>query len=278
MIQDIAPHIFNNQFINSEITENDYILYFSEGKLMLKKNGEDLDIPQFMDFPGLNISANSIFLFSLNDKNCFLVQDTFEINQDLFIFEEINFFRTFKKKEVAWVSIVGSQLMNWYSHNKFCGKCGHPTSTKKNERAITCTNCETTIYPKISPAIIVGITSGDKILLARGRHFRSSFYSFVAGYADIGESLEDAVIREVKEEVGIDVQNIRYYKSQPWPFSGSMMIGYWAEADEKQPIIIDDNEILEAAWFSRGNLPNHPANISIAGEMIELFERNLTGD
>jgi len=97
----------------------------------------------------------------------------------------------------------------------------------------------------------------------------------IAGYVDIGESLEETVVREVKEEIGIDVKNIRYYKSQPWPFSGSMMIGYWAEADDLQPLRLDENEISEAGWYSRGNLPNHPVNISIAGEMIELFEKNM---
>lgn len=276
MIQDIAPHVFNNRFVSlAELSPNDYILFFRDQKLMLKKNGEDVDLPQRKDLSGLNNSGNAVYLFSLNNLNCFLLNDCALNDESCFTFEEINFFRTFKKKEVAWISIVGSQLMNWYALNQYCGKCGHKTSLKSNERAITCTHCNTTVYPKISPAIIVAITSGDKILLARGQNFKSSFYSLVAGYADIGESLEDAVVREVKEEVGIDVRNIRYYKSQPWPFSGSMMIGYWAEADPEQPLTIDKTEIAEAAWFSRGNLPNHPATISIAGEMIELFETGL---
>jgi NAD+ diphosphatase len=119
----------------------------------------------------------------------------------------------------------------------------------------------------------VAILCNDKILLAQGVSFRSSFYSLVAGYADIGESLEDAVVREVKEEVGLDIKNIRYYKSQPWPFSGSMMIGFIAEADDTQPISIDKKEIINAAWFTRGNLPIHPVAISIAGEIIEKFEK-----
>jgi NAD+ diphosphatase len=161
--------------------------------------------------------------------------------------------------------------MSWYAHNKFCGKCGGLTVLKNDERAISCPSCQTTIYPKISPAIIVAIFSNDKILLARGVNFRDGFYSLVAGYVDIGESIEDAVVREVKEEVGLDIKNIRYYKSQPWPFSGSMMIGFIAEADDTQPIRIDEREIIDAAWFSHTNLPNHPQNRSIAGEIIEKF-------
>jgi len=177
------------------------------------------------------------------------------------------------QKEIDWVSIVAFQLMHWYTQNKFCGKCGERTILKKEERAIFCPSCQTTIYPKISPAIIVAIFCNDKILLARGVNFRNNFYSLVAGYVDIGESIEDAVIREVKEEVGLDIKNIRYYKSQPWPISGSMMIGFIAEADDAQTIRIDKNEIIDAAWFSRTNLPNHPQKRSIAGELIEKFAK-----
>ncbi len=130
------------------------------------------------------------------------------------------------------------------------------------------------MYPKISPAIIVAIINGDKILLANNNNFRSNWYSLVAGYADIGESLEETVKREVKEEIGIDVTNIKYYKSQPWPFSGSMMIGFFAYADKAQAIQVDNKEISHAAWYKRGSLPNHPTNLSIAGEMIDLFENN----
>jgi NAD+ diphosphatase len=131
----------------------------------------------------------------------------------------------------------------------------------------------TIVYPKISPAIIVAIICRNKILLARNSSFPGSWYSLVAGYVDIGESLEEAVTREVKEEVGLDIRNIRYYKSQPWPFSGSMMVGFVADADEDQTISIDMKEIAEAAWFQRGKLPNHSLNVSIAGEMIERFDK-----
>lgn len=273
MIQEIAPHIFNNKYICvTEISPEDYVLYFRDNMLMLKKTDDEPDIPERKDLSGLKEPGEAIYLFSLNERNCFLIKEYQHPDPDTFVFEEINFFRTLKKKEVAWISIVGNQLMNWYSLNQYCGRCGHKTKLMTHERAITCPHCHTTVYPKISPAIIVAITCGDKILLAQGRNFRNSFYSLVAGYADIGESLEDAVKREVMEEVGIEVKNISYYKSQPWPFSGSMMIGYWAEADDSQPIHIDENEIVDAQWFTRGNLPNHPTSISIAGEMIGLFE------
>lgn len=272
MIQDITPHIFNNQYVPlRQCLPNDLLFCVKNNRLMLLGTETEPELPKFKDLPSVNFE-NPVYLFSLNGQNCFWVKEISEIDTAKFVFEEINFFRTLKKKEIAWVCIVGTQLISWYMQNRFCGSCGNPTEIKNHERAIACTKCDNVVYPKISPAVIVAITSGNKILLARGKNFRSGFYSLVAGYADIGESLEDAVLREVKEEVGIDVKNIRYYKSQPWPFSGSMMIGYWADADANQPIEIDPNEISEAAWFTRGNLPAYPTNISIAGEMIGKFE------
>lgn len=272
MIQDIDPHIFINRFSEiKEIAPNDLVFYFRDGLLMMKKNTNEPEVPVYSDFTQLPETEKPVFLFSLNINNCFLLQNCPEENPEKYTFEEINFVRTYKKKEIAWVCLVAYQLMNWYQQNQYCGKCGSKTALKSNERAIICKECETTVYPKISPAVIVAITCKNKILLARGKNFRSNFYSLVAGYADIGESLEETVKREVKEETGIDVWNIRYYKSQPWPFSGSMMIGYWAEADDSQPITLDEHEISEAFWFERGKLPNHPPTLSIAGEMIGLF-------
>jgi NAD+ diphosphatase len=273
MIQDIYPHLLDNTYlIVSDIQENDYIFHFQGNSLLLKQVNDSLAIPVKKDLPGCEKKSN--FLFTLNHINCFLVWECIVPENTNFIYREINFFRTLPQKEIAWAAILSLQLMTWYTQNKFCGQCGTPTNHKSDERAIICPSCQTTIYPKISPAIIVAIICNDKILLASGVNFRSNFYSLIAGYADIGESLEETVVREVKEEVGIDVKNIRYYKSQPWPFSGSMMIGYIAEADDSQPIRIDKTEISDAAWYSRGNLPNHPPAISIAGELIDMFERN----
>ncbi len=272
MIQDIHPHQFSNTFVKtSGIRENDFVFHFRENSLLLKQTNREIEIPRKKDLTGCD--ATGIFLFVLNGVNCFLVQDCKVPEGPSFVYHEINYFRTLSQKEIEWASVVAFQLMNWYTQNRFCGTCGKATESKTYERAIFCPSCQTTRYPVISPAIIVAILCNDKILLARGPKFRENFYSLVAGYVDVGESIEDAVAREVKEEVGLDIRNIRYYKSQPWPFSGSMMIGYIAEADDKQPIRIDNDEITEAAWFSRGNLPNHPNTRSIAGELIEKFAR-----
>ncbi len=274
MIQEIFPHCFNNTYIaNKNIADSDFVLHYNGNSLLLKTNGDEFGIPQKKDFLEISDKTEKIFLFTFDNVPCFLVWDSLNANKSSFIYREINFFRTIGQREIAWISIVGFHLMNWYSQNKFCGKCGVKTQPKSDERAIICPDCGTTVFPKISPAIIVAILCNNKILLARNSHFPGNWYSLIAGYVDVGETLEETLAREVKEEIGLDVKNIRYYKSQPWPLSGSQMIGFIAEADEDQPISIDNREIAEAAWFTRGNLPNHSSNISIAGEMIEKFEK-----
>ncbi|HLO58152.1 MAG TPA: NAD(+) diphosphatase [Bacteroidales bacterium] len=273
MIQDIYPHFLNNRFTEAAIAtnDNDFIFVFRNDKILLRQTGDELEIPTKKYFKGTLESA--VYLFSLDNSRCYLAGDSVLPEDESFVFYEMTFFRTARQKEIAWASLVAHQIMHWYDQNQFCGKCGSSMSHKTDERALVCTECKNTVYPRISPAIIVAIICGNKILLAKGVNFRGGFYSLIAGYADIGESLEETVVREVKEEVGIDVFNIRYYKSQPWPLSGSMMIGFIAEADDTRPITIDEKEIAGAAWFERGSLPQHsPSEISIAGEMIERFE------
>ncbi|MBN2039309.1 MAG: NAD(+) diphosphatase [Spirochaetes bacterium] len=274
MIHEIFPHNFSNLYLlNNNIEKNDYIIYYKDNSLLLRANGDKLELPRKKDFPEIKNETEKTFLFSLNNIPCFLIWDNLNSDKPGFVFTDINFFRTTAQQEIAWISITGFHIMNWYSENKYCGKCGSQTQQKIDERALECPECCHVIYPKISPAIIVAIISNDKLLLARNANFPVKWYSLIAGYADIGESLEETVIREVKEEVGLDIKNIRYYKSQPWPLSGSMMIGFIAEADDSQPIVIDNKEIADAAWFTRGSLPDYPPNLSIAGEMIEKYEK-----
>ena len=274
MIHEIFPHQFDNHFIITDnIAEDDYILHYNEKSLLLKINGDEFQLPTKKDVSDIFDTTERTFLFSLNGVRCFLVWNATKLIDNRFVYKEINSFRTLNPREIAWICIVGFQLNNWYLENRFCGKCGTKTAEKPDERAIVCPNCNTVVFPKISPAIIVAILCKDKILLAHNSNFEQKRYSLVAGYVDVGETLEETVMREVKEEVGLDVKNIRYYKSQPWAFSGSMMIGFTAEADDTQPIRPDNVEITEADWFSRENLPNHPPKISIAGEMIDKFKK-----
>jgi NAD+ diphosphatase len=166
------------------------------------------------------------------------------------------------------------QLLNWVADNRHCGRCGSKMILEEGDRALICEACRNTLYPRISPAIIVAITSGHRLLLARsGRFPGRRMFSVIAGYVEPGETLEDCVRREISEEVGLKVRRIRYFGSQAWPFSGSLMVGFTAEHAGGR-ITVDGQEILEADWFTRDRLPEIPGKISIARQLIDWFVEN----
>ncbi|WNG33005.1 NAD(+) diphosphatase [Archangium violaceum] len=168
--------------------------------------------------------------------------------------------------------IVGRALATaeWDITHRFCGRDGQPTVLVPGERARRCSVCRTPFYPRISPAVIVLITRGDSMLLARNANFPGAFFSTLAGFVDVGESLEETVVREVKEEVGVELKNLRYFGSQPWPFGRSLMLGFTAEYAGGD-IQVDGKEIAEAGWFTPDNLPNLPPPMSIARQLINSF-------
>lgn len=164
-----------------------------------------------------------------------------------------------------------SQLLDWYNSHRYCGSCGGRTDHHLSERAVLCETCDKHYFPRINPCAIMLVVKGRQLLLARSARFKSGFFSCLAGFIEIGETPEQTVIREVKEEVGIDVGNIRYIKSQSWPFPSQLMLGFIADymGGEIQPA---PEEIEEAAWYDADNLPNVPsAAISVAGELIQHF-------
>lgn len=160
------------------------------------------------------------------------------------------------------------QIVNWDRDHQYCGSCGKPTIALENERAKRCPDCGLTSYPRLSPAIITAILKPGKILLAHAPHFQDKMYSLLAGFVEPGESLEECVQREIMEEVGITVKNIRYFGSQPWPFPDSLMIGFIADYAHGE-IAVDGVELTDADWFDIGNLPKLPPSISIARKIID---------
>jgi len=152
----------------------------------------------------------------------------------------------------------------------FCGQCGAETRMSRIERAKICDRCGLITYPRTSPAIIVLVRNGDTILLARSPRFPPDLFSIIAGFVEPGETLEEAVHREVKEEVGIRISNIRYIDSEPWPFPHSLMLGFIADYTGGE-IAIDNNEIVAAGWFDRNHLPVLPSPMSISRALIEYW-------
>jgi NAD+ diphosphatase len=173
--------------------------------------------------------------------------------------------------EVEWL-VAGRavQLVEWARTHRFCGRCGTPTEQQPGERAMKCPSCGLLAFPRIAPAMITLVTRGDKALLARGVQFQGPMYSCLAGFVEPGESLEGAVVREVREEVGVEVGDVRYWGSQPWPFPHSLMVGFTAQWQSGE-IDIDPAEIVDAQWFSRDELPPIPPPISIARKLIDAW-------
>jgi NAD+ diphosphatase len=166
------------------------------------------------------------------------------------------------------------QIAEWASTHRFCGRCATPTVRVEGERCMKCPSCLLTAYPRIAPAVIVLVTRGDEALLARGARFPRPFYSTLAGFVEVGESLEETVAREIREEVGVEVTDVRYFGSQPWPFPHSLMVGFnaaWAGGDVR----VDPTEIIDAQWFRRDTLPIIPPKPSIARRLIDSW---LEGD
>jgi NAD+ diphosphatase len=159
------------------------------------------------------------------------------------------------------------QIVTWDETHRYCGRCATPTLREANERCRRCPKCELSAYPRLAPAVIVLVTRGEEALLARSSKFPLPFFSTLAGFVEPGETLEECIAREIEEEVGITVSDLRYFGSQPWPFPHSLMIGFLARHAAGE-IAVDGEEIAEAAWFRRDALPMVPPNVSIAGRMI----------
>jgi NAD+ diphosphatase len=172
-------------------------------------------------------------------------------------------------EELAIASLA-VRLVRFDRHTRFCGRCGARTRQLRTERAKLCGDCNLITYPRISPAIIVLVQNGDRVLLARSPRFPPGQYSIIAGFAESGENLEHAVRREVREETGIAIRDIRYWGSEPWPFPDSLMIGFTADYAGGE-IRIDNNEIVSADWFDRDHLPVLPSKMSISRALIDQW-------
>ena len=237
--------------------------------------------------PGL--SARAEYLFSIDEIPYFMVrsaegdpalklaeeenQETFqEDGSGKFSFQGPAYFRIMQPEYQAFAAITAVQLFRWKESRKFCGCCGSRTEDSRTERALVCTKCGHTEYPKICPAVIVAVTDGDRLLMSRykGRAYRG--YALIAGFVEIGETFEETVRREVMEEVGLKVKNIRYYKSQPWAFTDTEMIGFFAELDGDDAIRLQEDELSEAGWYCRDEIPEDVSSISVGSEMKMAFK------
>lgn len=253
-----------------ENKEGDLWFLFQDKMLLVKEDMGKINIPTFKDvkqlIDGLEIKYH---LGKLKDKHCFCG----EINSAVKVSGELKFITLRESaaiidKESVSVSGKAAQIIHFHKTNKYCGICGGKNEFANNEFAMKCKECGYKCYPKVCPAIIVGITKGDKILLANNKNFPEGLHSTIAGFVDVNETLEDCVRREILEEVNIKVKNIKYFDSQPWPYPNSIMIGFTAEYESGE-IKVDGEEILHADWYSKDNLPILPDKTTIARRIID---------
>lgn len=171
---------------------------------------------------------------------------------------------------------LAHQVQQWWFDHRFCGRCGTPTRVHPRERARLCEPCGMSWYPRLSPCVIVMIRRGERMLLARSSRVKRHFFSLIAGFVEAGETLEEAVQREVQEETGLTVCNIRYYDSQPWPFPSQLMLGFFADYADGE-LVLQEDEIAEADWFLPDELPPIPPQTTIAGRLIAAMQQEIRG-
>jgi NAD+ diphosphatase len=271
-----CPEFYPNFIIGVEPpanrTEKAFWFIFRGREILLKLNNNPGVIPKLLDFGELGLSGiREQYLGALEGTHCYSV----ELPGDAQVPDGMKFVdlrQAYSEMSEKCFALVNKavQIMEWDRTNQFCSRCGTKTLRKPEERGKECLNCGELFYPRISPAVIVLIRKGKEILLARSPNFPPDMYSLIAGFVEPGESAEAAVIREIREEVGIEVKNITYFGTQAWPFPNSLMIGFTAEYDSGD-IRPDGFEIEDAKWFSVENLPVLPGKISIARKLIDSF-------
>ena len=275
MIQDIGIHQFVNGYKKEKPDSQSIILYYQDRNVLIRKIGEQISFPRFKDLEeyGKEIYESAVFLFKIDEEKFYLVKSLcLEVEKSPFIWESINIFRTASPQYAGFAEILGYQLQQWYESHRFCGKCGQEMVHSDKERMMYCESCNIMEYPKIAPAVIVGVINKNKILMSKyaGREYAN--YALLAGFIEVGETAEEAVKREVMEEVGLSVKNLIYYKSQPWPVSGSLLLGFFAQLDGEDKITLDEEELSMADWFAADEITMKRDNISLTNEMIMRFK------
>ncbi len=277
MIQDLKSGIYHNEYREQGPVAGDYIIFAKGRSMLVKKESETIVFPRFEEIASEMVY---IYLFEIviNGKiQKFFLGEADMVSDGLrndYDYGQQNMFRTKGPDYMAFAGITACQLANWYASTKYCCCCGTALVHDTKERMMRCPICDAVYYPKISPAVIVGVIDRQKeqILMTKyaGREYKK--YALIAGFTEIGETAEDTVRREVMEEVGIQVKNIRYYKSQPWSFTDTLLLGFYCDLDGDDTILLDREELSTGEWLHRDEIPTVYDGISLTNEMIMRFK------
>jgi len=248
-----------------------------EDKILVKQESTATTIPLLNDFGELGLPIlRQHYLGLLGGHDCFAVEVPRGTGAPTGMrFEDLRQIHALMGEMFFSLSGRALQIVDWDRTHQFCGRCGSSTKVHATERAKECPQCGLLHFPRLAPAIIVLIQRGREVLLARARRFETPMYSTIAGFVEPGEALEEAVLREVNEETGIIVKDIRYFGSQPWPFPHSLMIGFTAHYASGE-IALGDGENIDVRWFTLDSLPQIPGKLSIARKLIDSFVEEQT--
>ena len=271
MIQDIFPHHLDNAFYPDRTPGADSTVFsIDEGRVLV--HSRNRTFPAYRETSG----AKVLRLFGMDGRDVFLATE-----KGLLIpgYEYADPRRLRREGSLsrpdAFCLYTALHLAAWYASSVFCGRCGARTAPSEKERAQVCPVCGQVIYPRINPAVIVGVIDGDRLLQTRYAHRSFASYALVAGFTEIGETLEETVRREVMEEVGLKVKNIRYYRSQPWGTAGDILAGFFCETDGSSVIRLDQNELKCAVWHTREEIVLQDDDFSLTNEMMRVFKEGM---
>ena len=274
MLQDISPRKLHNEYRpNYTPQSGDYVLSFKDGELLMGLSEEKVCFPKVEELDE-EARKGLAYLFSVDDE-VFLLARNGAIEVEGYGYEKLKALRDkyYLPKEYVFAAFTAYQLDEWYSVKKYCGKCGSQNEDHSKERARICPVCGNVIYPRINPAVIIGVTDKEtnRIILTK---YRTGFghNALVAGFTEIGETLEETVEREVMEEVGLKVTNIRYYKSQPWGIASDILAGFFCDVKGDPTIQMDESELKYAEWVKPEDIVLQPLEYSMTNEMMKLFK------
>ena len=273
MIQDIAPKRLDNQYKPDAAPQDDSVVfYFRDGKVLVRQDEGKL----FPTYAQHQRPQDCVYLFTIGRKAFFLLLSAEDpVIPAGFDFEPVRSIRSNKEAKLPsfYAFYTALHLSGWYRVNRFCGACGQPTVLDTKERALRCTHCGNIIYPRINPAVIVGVLHDGKILVTKyARNAEVPYYALIAGFTEIGETLEETVKREVMEETGLHVKNIRYYKSQPWGSAADILAGFYCDLDGSPEIHMARQELSRALWASPADVILQPDDWSLTNEMMQRFK------
>lgn len=277
VIQDLGDHVFDNAYEAGRLAgRDDWVLSYRGRTCLLAERGGEISFPRAGEL-GLAGDGRLTYLFRVDDERFFLPPEALEPAGD-FGYAPIRSLRFAAPRYRAFAGMTGLSLANWYEGSRFCGRCGHRTEPSPVSREKVCPACGNVIYPRIQPAVICGVTWGDRILLTKYAGREYTHFALVAGFNEVGETLEGTCHREVMEEVGVRIRNLRYYKDQPWPLTDTILAGFYAELDGDPELVVDHHELKLGEWVAREDIPERLRDTSsLTNDMIMHFRNEWDG-